>query len=448
MKKSEKLRKFRVHEISQIAYVTDGEHGSPDWDETTSIKYITAEFIKPNYILDGDYKTISEKQHKNNSRAALREKDILVYSVGAYAGYSAMAEPHLFPANIPRSVAIIRLNKNVEILPEFLTVFLNSSYGIFQSARLRAGNSQPVLALEKINQLFVPTLSDTFQLAIQKLYGEAYNKRQESKRLYAETEGLLFDELGLRDWQPTEENTAVKSFKESFLTSGRLDAEYYQPKYDELEEAIQNCKYEKQVLGNLIEPIKNGAEFRDFVETGIPYIRVGDVKNAKINLPNAKKVSPSDKTYTKDVSLKVGDILFTRKGSFGNSAVVAEKDIEAIISSEIMLLRLKVQFKTTILPQYLSLFLNSKFGFLQVERRVHGVAFYSIAQPDLAEVQIIIPPIQIQTNIVEKIIDSLVIEQESKRLLEVAKRGVEMAIEIDEQSALRFIDESFAVKSA
>ncbi len=84
----------------------------------------------------------------------------------------------------------------------------------------------------------------------------------------------------------------------------------------------------------------------------------------------------------KPVGLELGDILFTRKGSFGNSDVMTEVEVNMIISSEIMLVRLNLTAKTIILPEYVSLFLNSRFGYLQVERRVCGVAYYSISQPD------------------------------------------------------------------
>ena len=44
------------------------------------------------------------------------------------------------------------------------------------------------------------------------------------------------------DFKPSVENIATKSFKESFETSGRLDSEYYQPKYDEIIEKIKSYK--------------------------------------------------------------------------------------------------------------------------------------------------------------------------------------------------------------
>jgi restriction endonuclease S subunit len=163
MKKSADIRKNKFRRLSQISYITDGEHGSPCWSDSSGIKYVTAEFIKENFIEQGITKQITFEQDRRNARARLKEGDILIYSVGAYAGLTCVAEPHLFPANIPRSVAIVRLNNNDEFYPEFISVFLNSNIGQFQSVRFRAGNSQPVLALEKIRQFEVPIFDNKIQ---------------------------------------------------------------------------------------------------------------------------------------------------------------------------------------------------------------------------------------------------------------------------------------------
>jgi restriction endonuclease S subunit len=95
----------------------------------------------------------------------------------------------------------------------------------------------------------------------------------------------------------------------------------------------------------------------------------------------------------------------------------------------------------TCCQDFISLFLNSKFGYLQVERRVHGVAYYSISQPDLANLLIPILPKKQQQKIVEKIKSSFSLKLQSKQLLEIAKTGVERAIETDEATATAWINQ-------
>ena len=178
----------------------------------------------------------------------------------------------------------------------------------------------------------------------------------------------------------------------------RLDAEYYHPKYKENEEIITNCGYPVELLKKLIYKLKNGFDYRVFSDSGFPYIRVGDLLHGEVLYREAEKVQISMCDIRKDIELKYRDILFSRKGTFGRAAVVEKEFTDFIISSEIMRLRLKNEKLNT---YYLSTFLNSKFGFYQVERRTHGVSNFSITQEDLAGIKIPILPQKTQIKIWE-----------------------------------------------
>jgi type I restriction enzyme M protein len=432
------IKELTYRKIEEFAYVTDGIHESIQFDENSSINLISAKSPKDNIFDLSGNEYISQTQHIKNPRTALQKDDVIISTVGTI-GNCAVVDETILPANSDRHVGIVRIEKDFK--PYFLSTFILSKYGRFQTLRESTGNVQLNLFIYKIKTLKIPFLSNYFQLIIQNIVKFAHELLIESQAIYQQAEDLLLKELGLKDWQPTEESIAVKSFSESFLSSGRLDAEYYQPKYDQVEEAIQSCSFHCQRLGTLIEPILNGFDYRDYTEEGTPYIRVGDIKNGQINIESTVKIPITISDVDKSVGLQVGDILFTRKGSFGNSAIVTELEIDSIISSEIMLLRLTLIFKQEILPEYVSLFLNSKFGYLQVERRVHGVAYYSISQPDLANVLIPILPKSQQQKIVDKIKSSFLLKQKSKQLLEIAKIGVEKAIETDEETATAWINQ-------
>jgi len=369
-------------------------------------------------------------------RSHLKKGDVLLSIVGTIGSVSLVKTNQNATCNC--KLAILRTKSTK---PEYLASFLKSKFGQSQIQRFTRGAVQMGLILEDMNQIVIPEFSNEFENTISSTVLISNNYLNQSDIEYQQAEDLLLSELRLNDWQPIEETVAVKSFSESFLSSGRLDAEYYQPKYDQVEEAIQECGSPSQNLGPLIESIQNGFDYREYTEEGTPYIRVGDVKNGKINFERAVKVPITMADVNKSIGLQVGDILFTRKGSFGNSAVVTELEVNGIISSEIMLVRLTSLSKQTTLPEYISLFLNSKFGYLQVERRVHGVAYYSIAQPDLANLLIPILPKKQQQKIVDKIKSSFSIQLRSHQLLEIAKTGVERAIETDEAIATTWMNQ-------
>ncbi|MEI3652728.1 MAG: N-6 DNA methylase [Dolichospermum lemmermannii FEM_B0920] len=395
-----------------------------------------------------NYFFIDEVINQRMKQTQLKSEDVLINIVGATTdviGRAALVAPEFPMANITQAMSLLRIKDNKSTDSHYLFAFLCSHYGNQQVRRIARPTGQFNMNLVEVGSIKLPFIKFDFQLKLRKIIIKSRSLIEQSKLIYKQAEDLLLSELNLKDWQPTTETIAIKSFKESFLSSSRLDAEYYQPKYDQAEKAIKNCGFLTQNLGSLIEPIQNGFDYREYTEEGTPYIRVGDVKNGQINIESAVKIPISMADVDKPVGLQIGDILFTRKGSFGNSAVVTELEVNVIISSEIMLVRLTSISKQTILPEYVSLFLNSQFGYLQVERRVHGVAYYSISQPDLANLIIPILPKSQQENIVEKIKSSFLLKLKSKQLLEIAKIGVEKAIETNEATATDWINQQLAI---
>jgi type I restriction enzyme S subunit len=267
---SDVVRGWKVNKIRHLAYVTDGEHGSPDWDEFSGILYVAAEYIRPNEILDAPMRSISLRQDQRNERCRLQEGDVLVYSVGAYAGYAACAESHLFPASIPRSVAIVRLRDRANLMPGFLSVFLNSKYGLFQSYRFRAGNSQPVLALEKIQQYEIPLVPMDFQKQMQTLYDDAYKARLDAKLFYNQAQQILEAELGLDKLRFDKPLGYTARFSELEL-SHRTDAQHFQPHIAQLLEHL--AKF----------PHKRIRDLRRYNRRGIQPVYAEDGTHAVVN---------------------------------------------------------------------------------------------------------------------------------------------------------------------
>ncbi len=156
---------------------------------------------------------------------------------------------------------LIRLRSNEsKILPEYLVTFLNSSLGIWDiKRRARISINQSNVNAQELAAVKIPLLNLVFQLRIKKLFEESHHNKLKAINYYQQAEDLLLSELNLKDWQPTEETIAVKSFSESFLSSGRLDAEYYQPKYDQLIERLEQ-KVQLAFLGDLLTVNQKGRQ--------------------------------------------------------------------------------------------------------------------------------------------------------------------------------------------
>lgn len=417
------LLALKPSRLGDYAYVTDGIHASPVVVETGGVRYFSAKSVKDNRIITDNAIQISNEQDAANKKTRIQAGDVLLTTVGTI-GNAAVVTDDVLPANMDRHLGLIRLHKDCKIDPFYLSTFLNCNYGRFQTLREATGNVQLNLFIEKIKELQIPKLPCMAEVVLKTK--AAYAKRYESINLYKKSKDRLYGGLGLTNLNLAHELFYERSYIEASNVK-RIDAEYFQPKYYRVEQAITECGNPVTKLGKVIAPIRNGFDFREFDDEGTPYIRVGDVRNGEIDEDTAKRIMLTSDDIAKDVKLKVGDVLFTRKGSFGNAAVVRNGQESAIISSEIMLVRLT---SGELDPDYLAVYLNSELGYQQVERRAHGVAFYSISQPDLADLSVILAPESLQQEIKNIVVAAYTAKQEAKCLLNEATQLIEDSIRV------------------
>ena len=114
-----------------------------------------------------------------------------------------------------------------------------------------------------------------------------------------------------------------------------------------------------------------------------------------------------------------------------------EKDTEVITSGA--LLHLTVKNPLEILPDYLTLVLNSPIVQLQAERDSNGAIIQHWKPSDIENVIIPILDIETQREIASKVQDSFALRRKSEQLLENAKQAVELAIGIGEEKAMEWL---------
>ena len=134
---------------------------------------------------------------------------------------------------------LVRVNPDPKIVtPEYLTAFLNTKYGVIDiKRRARHSINQSNVNLEEVKRIEIPLLCNQLQNGITLSFNKAFDLIQASEVVYHQAQTLLLTELGLADWQPKQQLTFVKNFSDTKSTE-RIDADYFQPKYDELVNAI------------------------------------------------------------------------------------------------------------------------------------------------------------------------------------------------------------------
>jgi len=406
--------------------------------QESGIPFVRSQNFSNGFIDDRDLVYIKKENHLEQIKSKIILKDILIAAVGATIGeigFSTIKE-----GNTNQNVARVRV-KSENIYPEFLFAFLKSKYGQYQLGKLNTGNAQAYLNSLNIASLFTVELSKPFQEKIQELIASAYQKLENSQSFYSQAEELLLSELGLADWKPKHRLTFVKNFSET-QKAERIDAEYFQPKYEEIIEAVKKYKEGFDELGNLVK-IKKSVEpgSEAYQEKGIPFVRVSNLSKFEFANNNQQFISEELYGELKNHQPKQGEILLSKDATPGVAYYLNEEPQKMIVSGGI--LRLKVD-NGQVLPEYLTLVLNSVIVQKQIERDAGG-SIINHWRPDQVKATLIPLLKEAKQKEIKELIEKSFNDRKlSKSLLEIAKRGVEIAIEKDEQEAEKWIKSELA----
>lgn len=422
------LKKYNTIKVSSVGKVTDGEHGSVEL-LNDGIKYLTAENIKKGYIETKKIRYVSKEVDERNKRARVQVGDILV-SIKGTLGEVAVAEESLLPANMNRDVAIIKKYKN-DLIPEYIGIFLMSRIGNLQSIREGSGGVQQMITLGRLRNIKIPILSKKFQLKIKYIFLNFNLLRNKSMLKYEESENILISEIGLNDWKSKHRLTFIKHYSD-IKKSERIDAEYYQPKYEEIEDAVK--RYEGGFSTIQKEFHQNKSTLRIEEKKLYKYVEIGSINVANgeitpnnvlgVDLPaNAKRI------------LHKNDVIISKVRTYRGAIAIVEED--GFVGSGAFTV---LQENGRINKETLLTFLHSKPLLAWSLKPNTGTSYPVIVDDDILNLPIPILPKATQTQIQQKVIESFNLRKQSKHLLESAKRAVEIAIEQDEQSAITWLE--------
>ena len=285
-----------------------------------------------------------------------------------------------------------------------------------------------------------------FEEKISILIEESILLNRASKTTYKQAQELLLTELGLKDWEPKHRLIFIKNYSE-IAQAGRIDAEYFQPKYDEIIKAIKSYKGDWGTLGDLVE-IKKSIEVGsdEYLDEGVPFIRVGNISPFEISEEKYiseklyDKLTPNQQNVAFEKSdnyqPQQGEILFSKDGSPGIAYYLKDKPRKMIVSGGILRLRNKTN---RVENEYLTLLLNSVLVQQQIRRDTGGSIILHWRPDQVKRTVVPILPKAKQQEIQQKVSESFALRKKSKQLLENAKRAIEIAIEQDEQSAITWL---------
>ena len=422
--------------MSDFANFLIGPFGSAfsveNYTDDKTYRYIRGKDVKQMKLMEDDNVHLPKEDFERLSKYALKENDILVSVVGTL-GNAALVQKGNLPAIFSCKSTVLRV-KNIN--PSYLLTYINCKYGRSLLLRKERGAIQKGLNLDDLKTLDVYIPSKDFQLKIEQLFKRSIDGEKQVKNKYSEAEQTLLEAVGLADFNPSTQNTNIKTFAQSFGASGRLDAEYYQPKYEEIESAIISFSGDFR-LGDLIEYIDTGEYSEQYLskEKDLKfYIRSTNIKNGLIDEHDDYFVNPD--SFTKFA--QKGDIVTARVGTLGVFGEVQDEIAGAVYSDNVLCFRLPNSFNSSVY----TLWFNSKLNWELIDRFARGSVQQRLNQETLKGLLVPIIDPATQTKISELVQQSFSLKAQGEHLLSVAKRAVEIAIEQDEAAAMAFITKS------
>ncbi len=377
------------------------------------------------------YETIKVPFGEEPDRAhhILRKGDVVVSTVRPNRNAVAFVRENGIVGS--SGLSVLRA-KNIE--SEYLLAFCKTNY--FVQCLMRANKASMYPAVSNADVLDMPLFipSNTFRLFVVEAVRSSVSCLDQAQHSYKQAEGILLAEMGLVDWRPKHCLTFVKNYSDTKRTV-RMDADYFQPKYEEIINAIQSYPDGYDTLENMVA-IQKCVEVGSgqYLDDGVPFVRVSNLSPFEIT--EEKYISSTLYNTLRQHQPQRGEILLTKDATPGISYYLREQPPKMILSSGILRLKRKTD---KINDEYLMLTLNSILTRQQVARDVGGSVILHWRPEQVKGTVIPILEEDKQIEIQQRVAEAFALRRRSKHLLECAKRAVELAIKQDEQTALAWL---------
>lgn len=384
----------------------------------SGVKLLQTQQVREFFLDMSNCIEIKRDFHNKLKKSQVRKGDVLIARSGSFGVASIYLENEVINS---ADIIILEIDRST-IDPLYLVAFLNSKYGSLQLKRFASGGVQGHVNLRILGDLKVPLLQSEIQRKISSSIAEAYTLKKLANSSYQQAQSLLESELSLDKLTFDKPVSYATRFSEC-ITNGRIDAAYFQPKYQQIRSLIESYPggYDRllsycDALSPNFDPKKHPKEIFRYIELANIEASVGLVEGFTEelgrNLPSrAKRI------------VSRGDIIASSVvGSVEKSALVTDED-GYLASTGFFHLRPKI-----VAPEFLLVLVRSLSVRMQLQQQATGGILSAV--PDQRLRHIIVPkiPKALQdeiTALVQKAHDA---RKESKRLLEQAKRRVEELI--------------------
>lgn len=364
-----------------------------------------------------EYVTESYYNSKKNGQVIIN--DILITSTGTGTlGRASIWYDHKQAFNVPENSY---LRFPVDLNPYMVCLFLNTKFGIEQFFQHQRGSSgQLHLYPVDIKRIVFPKILFAIQDRLGNTVKRSFHLQSISKTLYQQASDLLDKELGINDIDFNCKKNYLTSFSE-VIAAKRIDPEHFTPSYIKIQELLSK-KEDVSSLYSILSFCARGRQ-PEYSNSGMTVLNSKHIRSNKVVFNDNRKAKTPENI---SLIIKKNDVLIngTGVGTIGRATAFLE-DFNVLPDNHVTICR-----SEKIDPCYLSVYLNSKAGQIQVNKYLRGSSGQIELYPhDIMKFLIWVAPNDIQKEIGDFVRKAYQAEKESKLLLEQAKTEVETLIE-------------------
>lgn len=433
--------------LSSVAIVKGGKRipkGYGYSDEATPYHYLrVADMDSDSQVDVNNLTNISKNVFDILERYEITAGELAI-SIAGTIGKTAILKdiPNGKRVILTENCAKILVKHDSELLSEYLKICLELPIVKKQLDLNYIQTTIPKLGLDKIVGIKIPPIpciqkQQEIVEYINTAYAQKQAKEEEAQQLLDSIDDYLLKELGITMPNINAELTDRIFYVNYSDLSNRLDP-YYSLKYFQKSfEAVHSGKYPVVSLRSLstlitsgITPKSGGDAYVDDRLNGIPFIRSGNINiDGELDFNDLLYIRPDvHKTIMKSSQVRKNDLMIAIVGATIGQVGIYVFDNEANINQAIALVRLKDGINV----EYVKELIKSSIGQLSLNRLKRPVARANINLEEIATIQVVLPPYEIQQKIANQIQcirrQAKALQAEGKTILEDAKRKVEQMI--------------------
>ena len=307
---------------------------------------------------------------------------------------------------------VIRIISQKDSYSGFLYAYLSTWVGNALLTKDQYGVAVDHIEPHHVKTVKVPLFPEEIQRIIHNNIQKAFNLREKSRLLLDKSQEELLRELELPE---LEKPTKIEPFSvRSSDLKLRFDASYHNPIIDDIHDNLKECKFPpKRVGDNIGEVFIPGRFKRIYVgkDYGIPLLSGTQV--VQIKPYDMKYISTKVTKNIENWIVRTGWVLVTCSGTIGRIALVPKEWDGWAISQHVLRI---IPNAKEVNNGFLVAFLLSEYGHQQVISKTYGGVVDELAEDDVKDVLIPLPPLDVQKKIGNLVVEAYELKELANKI--------------------------------